>query len=368
MIIGLLATGDEIIQGDTLNTNCHQLAKTLHSEGLVVGLHVACSDSEQEIEECIQFLATHHDIILITGGLGPTSDDRTRFAMARFMEENLIEFPSALAHVKDRLLRSQLAVTQGNKQQALFPKHATLLPNPNGTAMGCYCQAKGKLLILLPGPPLECLPMFEQHVMPMLQQSQHSAKQQLKWRLFGVAESQIAQQLDDALKGIDCETGYRLETPYVECKVRCLPELLPQVKAIVEPIINPHIIASTEKKASDVLREKINELPFTINIIDEVSGGILQTLIQNPKNATHLRFNALKSADINFHTQGLDEYWSNEQQAGTTIVTINYSLNGNSGQETHELPYRSAMVVHYAAEWLSFRILHILNQLHQGIA
>jgi len=368
MAIGLLATGDEIIQGDTLNTNSHHLAKTLHSEGLVVGLHLACTDNQQEIEDCISFLAKRHDTILITGGLGPTSDDRTRFALGHFMEETLVEFPAALEHVKQRLLRSHLAVTAGNKQQALFPKEAIILPNPNGTALGCYCWSKGKLLVLLPGPPRECLPMFEQHVIPFLQQGQRTDKQQLKWRLFGVAEGQIAQQLDDALQGIDCETGYRLETPYVECKVRCHPFLIEQVKAIVEPIIQPHIITTTEKKASQQLQELINESTFSININDEVSGGILQTLIQSPKNASRLKFNCLQSSDFYFHAQGLQEYWSNQQQAGTTNIHIHYEYAGKQGSEIHELPYRSEMVVHFAAEWLSFRIFHIINQLHQGVA
>lgn len=368
MAIGLLATGDEIIQGDTLNTNSNQLAKSLYSEGLVVGLHLACSDNEQEIQDCLKFLAINHDIILITGGLGPTSDDRTRFALARFMGEELVEFPAALAHVQERLLRSNLALTAGNKQQALFPREATLLPNPFGTALGCYCYAKDKLLVLLPGPPRECIPMFEHHIMPLLQKTQHNDKQQLKWRLFGVAEGQIAQQLDDALKCIDCETGYRLETPYVECKVRCNPTLIEQVQAIVEPIIRPHIIATPEKKASDVLREKINQSPFSINIDDEVSGGIVQTLIQCPQNAARLKFNTVKGADFNFQAKGLDEYWSNQQQAGSTTIHISYEFEGNKGEETHTLPYRSAMVVHFAAEWLCFRILHLINQLHQGVA
>ena len=81
MAIAFLATGDEIIQGDTLDTNSHYLAQILNSEGLVIGLHLSCSDNETELYQCIEFLAKQHEIIITIGGLGPTSDDRTRYAL-----------------------------------------------------------------------------------------------------------------------------------------------------------------------------------------------------------------------------------------------------------------------------------------------
>lgn len=365
MAIALLATGDEIVQGDTLNTNAHFIAKTLHSEGLALGLHMVCCDEEPVISKCMQFLSEAHDIVICIGGLGPTSDDRTRFALARTIEQPLVEFVEAQAHVEQRLMRSQLAMTAGNRQQALFPKEAHLLPNPNGTAMGCYGTWNNKCFILLPGPPRECLPMFNDYIVPLLQSTQASDKKQLKWRLFGVAESQIAQQLDDALRQIDCETGYRLETPYVEFKVRCLPQLIEQVQSIVEPIVTPHIIASTKQKASEQLRDKISEMNASIAIFDEVSGGLLQTLIHNPQTATKLHFGPHLHEDFYFHAEGLDNYWSGSQESGISKLTLHYQYKGKKGQETHELPYRSAMVVHYAAEWLCFRILHLINQLHE---
>lgn len=112
-------------------------------------------------------------------------------------------------------------------QQCLFPANARLFPNPYGTAMGCSYSWKGKVFILLPGPPRECLPMFNQDVLPLLlQTSRHSNKQILRWRVFGLAESEIAQILEEALEGLDCQTGYRLETPYLEFKVRCKRELI----------------------------------------------------------------------------------------------------------------------------------------------
>jgi nicotinamide-nucleotide amidase len=364
MTIALLATGNEIVYGDTLNTNCQQIAHAINSESLELGLHLTCGDNDTEIFDCIRFLAEKHAIIIITGGLGPTSDDRTRFALGQFLQAPLVEFSEAILHIQRRL--NHLPLNEGNKQQALFPANATLLPNPNGTAMGCYCRQGDKLIVLLPGPPRECLAMFNHYVLPLLQTTQHSNKQLLKWRVFGVAESEIAQRLDDALRNIDCETGYRLETPYVECKVKFAPDLLAAITDLVEPIITPHIIASTEKKASQTLYDAIVHWQQPITIIDEVTGGVLQSLIQRPANSQLVNFHEAKNPGLYFRLQGLKEYWTEQQpHGGTTSVSITYTSANGSGSETHELPYRSPMVIHYAAEWLSFRLFHLINQLHQ---
>lgn len=370
MTIALLATGDEIIHGDTLNTNSYHLAQILSSEGLPLGLQLACSDKEEEIYQSIRFLAAEHDIIILIGGLGPTSDDRTRFALERFLQTQFVAFPEALNHIQKRLHNANLELNLANRQQALFPEGAGLLPNPNGTAMGCYYQSNDKIFVLLPGPPRECLPMFNQYALPRLQALKHSDKQIFKWRLFGVAESQIAQQLDEALAGIECKTGYRLETPYVEFKVRCKPQMATQIKHLLEPIIRPHLITTTNLKASEQLALLISSLKQPITIHDEVTGGLLQTLIQQPTNYQWLKFNSPSQNDsLYFHLQGLNEYWTEQVSMGKTSLSICYSgMDGKGeGQELHELPYRSSLVIYFAAEWLSFRLIHLINQLHESI-
>lgn len=366
MTIAILATGDEIIYGDTLNTNGHAIAHGLSSEGLPVGLHLSCSDKEQDIYACIDFLCQNHSIIILIGGLGPTSDDRTRFALASFLKTTLIEFPQAITHIQSRLSKANLGFNAGNRQQALFPQEATLLPNPHGTAMGCYFQWQKKQFILLPGPPRECLPMFNDYVLPVLsQQMPHRHKQLFKWRLFGVAEGTIAEILDVALSGVDCETGYRLDTPYLEFKVRCNPSEAEAVKQIIEPLVAPHIIASPEQKASERLCQKIEQVQAPIVILDDVTGGILQTLIQRPNTYRWLSFHDNPKSKLHFHLSGLEEYWLSETaQDNKATVKIKYHNETEQGSESFQLPFRSPVVVEYAAEWLSFRLFHLIDQLH----
>lgn len=368
MTIAILATGDELIHGDTLNTNTQALAQILSSEGLPLGMHLSCSDKEQEIVDSLDFLVAKHDIILVIGGLGPTTDDLTRFALAQFTNSLLVEHQDALTHIKNRLKTGNIQLNPGNIQQSLFPKEAVLLANPHGTAMGCYYQWNNKLFCLLPGPPRECLPMFQNHVMPRLRTTQKSNKQLLKWRIFGVAESEIAQILEQALEKFDCQTGYRLDVPYVEFKVRCKSALVEDIKKTVEPLIAPHLIASIEEKASDKLRALIVARNEPITIIDEVTGGLLESLLVTPETHHLLKFNTLQANGLFFHIRGLTEYWAQQESIGTTQLTINYSNTKQQGGETQTIPYRSPLVVYYAAEWLSFRLFHLINQLHQGIA
>ena len=363
MTIAILATGDELTHGDTLNTNSHAIAHALNSEGLPLGLHLSCSDKEQDIWGCIEFLCKNHDIIILTGGLGPTSDDRTRFALARFLNSTLVEFPQALDHIQARLSRANLTLNAGNRQQAQFFPNAVLLPNPLGTAMGCYFSWQNKLFIMLPGPPRECLPMFN-HVLPVLQQTQHSQKKWLKWRLFGVAEGEIAEKLDHVLSNVDCETGYRLETPYVEFKVRCDDAQVEWVRQCIEPLIRPHIIAPPEQKASERLSLLIAQLQIPIVILDDVTGGLLQTLILRPNNYQYLMFHGKDEGQLFFHLTGLNEYWAQKEGTGGTSVSIKYHNDIKQGSETQQIPYRSPLVIDYAAEWLSFRLHHLIMQLH----
>ena len=152
MTVALLATGDEIIHGDTLNTNSFHLAQILSSEGLSLGLQLVCSDKESEINDCLHFLATQHDLIIITGGLGPTSDDRTRFALAHFLNTDLSNSQLLLEHIKNRLKLSPDKLNPGNKQQALFPAGRLFFLIPMvrqwvASILGkikylCFCQAR----------------------------------------------------------------------------------------------------------------------------------------------------------------------------------------------------------------------------------
>lgn len=413
MTIAIIATGDEIVHGDTLNTNAYNIAQILCSEGLPLGLQIACSDKESEIIDSLTFLAKQHDILILIGGLGPTKDDMTRFALSKFLGEPLVQHQQAFDHVQQRITKGKMELNEGNLQQCLFPLDAKLLPNPHGTALGCSYEWKikttiplsklpeenemrggadrstgvhisvhedsstaqtqqfdsssefeKKTIVLLPGPPRECLPMFNDYALPILLKTHHSDKQIIKWRIFGLAESEIGQRLESALEGLDCKTGYRLEVPYIEFKVRCRAELVDEIKSIIDPILAPHIISPVEKKASELLKDLILQLNEPVSIVDEATGGLLQTLLTTPDTYPLLKFHGKNKTKLHFHLTGLDEYWLKQPSQGVSQLVIHYNSHRQEGREIQQVPYRSPFVIYYAAEWLSFRLFHLINQLH----
>lgn len=364
MTIALLATGDELVDGDTLNTSHRLLARMMASEQLTIGFHMACRDNETAILDALQFLAPRHKTIIITGGLGPTSDDLTRFALARFLNEPLVEYAEAIDHIQQRLSRAHLLMNEGNRQQALFPSQTQLLPNPKGTALGGLLRRHHQHWILLPGPPHECMPMFEQYVLPELLSSQTLSNEiLLKWRLFGVSESQIAEKLETALHGVACRTGYRCEIPYVEFKVRCDKNVETQVRTRVEPLVTPHIISPVEKRASVCLKEILDTLNYHITIRDSVSGGLLQTLLQTPGHQKSVSFDTASSDECMFTLTGLDDYWLARPSTGTSTIQIDYCLFGRSGTEVHSIPFFNPDTVRsFAVEWICYRLLSLMNE------
>ena len=211
--IAFLATGDEIVVGDILNTNAQSMANALFHEQMYVTEHHIVRDDEFNITKSILSLLENNDALIITGGLGPTTDDKTRFALANALQQPLIFSEEVWQAILDRFQQrygTKDNVPVSNRQQALFPQNAEILANPNGTAAGCLCRWKNKLIFMLPGPPHECLPMFSNYVLPTLQQNSFGQKFHFKnWIITGVGEGLIAEKLEAALIGLNCQTGYR---------------------------------------------------------------------------------------------------------------------------------------------------------------
>lgn len=218
--ISFLVTGSELLHGDIQDTNTPILAKRLQDLGGILFQHIHTSDNKHEMMQAISYLLTHSDIIITTGGLGPTSDDSTRFAIADVLNTPLILNTMALAHVESRLKMRGLQMTEANKQQALFPKEAIVLINENGSACGCYIQHESKSIFMLPGPPHENQPMFENDVVPELKKlNAFQTIYRKKWLTSGLIEGEIATIVDAAMKTLAVETGYRWYRPYLEIKI-----------------------------------------------------------------------------------------------------------------------------------------------------
>lgn len=246
--VGFLATGAEIISGEILNTNGQSMAKAMLEHGISLGEQIIVDDQPDNIAAAFKFLLARHDAIISTGGLGPTSDDVTRNAIAEVLGLELIFHPESYEKIIARFLKKyghpNLPIS--NQRQAYFPQDSIIFPNLNGTADACLIQAQeGKLIYLLPGPPHECLPLFSDHVLPhLLSQAFATPFRLYRWTVTGIPEAEIAEKLELALKEFNLCFSYRARSPYIDIKLTLSPS--PELERIIKrvrQVISPYISA-----------------------------------------------------------------------------------------------------------------------------
>ena len=362
-LVALLATGEEIRNGDILNSNAQEIAARLFQNGIQVGTHMVTGDRTDEIEAAIHFLLTSHRALIITGGLGPTSDDLTRYALAKALNKELILDEPTRQYIFDRLKKlGYEKPPENNRQQALFPEGGTIIPNANGTAAGYYVEQHAQIIFMLPGPPLVCLPMVDDVVLPTLKK--HSFQKILhhqKWLLFGVSEGQIAEELDAIAKPYECMTGYRLWYPYIEFKIYSnnqddFSELLPKI----EKAIAPYIIDTGKLSASDYLKKLLTTSHLILNITDEATGGLLESTLKTPETAPFLHFSKEAISDLTIEIKGLEEFWRNISSLKTNIE-ICFSYQNDKKIIKKEIPLRGMRVKLFAVEYICLKILKFLK-------
>ncbi len=367
--IAILTTGDELSAGEILNTNGQYIAEKISDLGLEVGMHITTRDDDQEIIDAIQFLLSRHDILIITGGLGPTSDDRTRFALGQALSRALVFDDESWQRIVNRLKRYRLNIAESNKQQALFPDGAKIIPNENGTASGCMIEHDTKLVFMLPGPPPECRPMLSQFVLPEITKRQDSEQRAilLRWRLFGVSEGEIASYLDQLLANYPCTTGYRWDYPYLEFKIKTKTQaIIEELQTLVDEAIAKHLICTPELTATELLCQAIANFPGHMYINDAATAGLLEHKLAVPNTIAKLSFHqtnpVLKQNDVKVQINGLDEFWQLQPSQGLTHLDIRIETLATQTQHHLEIPFRSRAVTQYAVEFISFQILKFLQE------
>ncbi len=290
----VLAIGSELLLGQTVNGNATWLSKQLAGLGLETKFHLTVADARNEMHEALHRCATKTDLIFITGGLGPTSDDFTREVVAEHLGAHLEWNEDAWLWVHNRMSSRQLVVRDIQKQQCYFPKGATILVNDQGTAHGFYCQAdrdgNRRHYFVLPGPPREVMAVWNSKIPELIGEiCQGIDRRQTRlWDVIGLGESEVAHLMEPLLSKLtpeifnSIEVGYRVHLPYVEFKLIYRQSLEPSLTPLfgqIHEALKPHLLASN---GEDVVNFFSRHLPKNENflICDEVSEGfLLQRLV-----------------------------------------------------------------------------------------
>lgn len=369
-LVGFIATGEEIVIGDIQDTNATYFAQQFTENGIQCGKRVIVGDASKDIESAIRYLLPDHDTIITIGGLGPTSDDLTRYALADALGLELKFSEQAWQwveeiYLKKGLVKDKSQIPSTNRQQVLFPQTARVLQNLNGTAAACYLQHNGKDFFMLPGPPNECRPIFHDAVLPILLQQNYAQKIYRKsWLLLGVSESSIAEQLDPLMTDKNCQLGYRVHYPYLEIKLWSTDKTtLEKFSHQFQPLLQNHIISENKQLASQQLLEWLKTSTQKMNIEDHVTGGLLATHLLTPETYNRITFNNSPAA-INTTLTGLNDYWHKTLDEKTSLpFTIKIEYSGKTQQIEKKIFYRKQLTLDHAVEIICWELMRFLSKI-----
>ncbi|HXG91396.1 MAG TPA: competence/damage-inducible protein A [Blastocatellia bacterium] len=280
----IIAIGSELLTPHRTDTNSLWLTERLNSVGIIVQQKTIVGDDESILEEAIRDAMRRSDIIISTGGLGPTEDDITRKVFARVTNRSLVLDYDVLAQIRERITSRGFQMTPNNERQALIPRDAIVLPNPNGTAPGIKMEQNGKLIVLLPGPPRENQPMFDNYVMPDLEKMSKGVRIATRvLKVTGLGES----QLDDKIAPIYKEqpnivTTILFTDAEVEIHLTAQSETFAQAEEMLEDLVDKleeklgHYVYSTRGETLEkVLGDRLRLKGYTIATAESCTGGLV---------------------------------------------------------------------------------------------
>jgi nicotinamide-nucleotide amidase len=281
----LVSTGHEVLRGDTPNTNASWLARRLTAEGLLVTSSRTVGDLLEDVAEAIRGAAAEADVVVVTGGLGPTEDDRTREALARAAGTPLALDAAAWDLVRAYFGRLGREPAEVQRRQALLPRGATALENREGTAPGVLGAALGRPVWLLPGPPREMRAVFEAHVVPSLRGDRRREPVAARVvRTAGSPESEVAAAIEDLMRGSEPVVGTHPDDGEVAVRLLARGEGAPAradaAAAEVARRLGPAVVSREEDvRVEHAVVSLLRGAGTTIATAESVTGGLVARML-----------------------------------------------------------------------------------------
>jgi len=284
----IISIGDELLSGLVVNSNAVFISEKLFSIGIEVRKVLTIGDNNEEIVESLNSLSKDSSIVIITGGLGPTDDDITRFAISEKFNQELVFNEKAFSHYKAFYKKKNLKYAMSNKVQAMIPDGFKVIDNPLGTALGMYFQDKNKCYFILPGVPAEMENMIKIFVIPLLKKkNKYIYFFQKIIRTFGISES----KLFEIIKTFNIENvkvAYLPQSPGVDLKLFSSGnnkekniEKVINIKNAISKKITEHIYGYDELTLVEAIAEILIKNNLTISVAESCTGGLISDMITN---------------------------------------------------------------------------------------
>ncbi|MFO7295753.1 MAG: competence/damage-inducible protein A [Clostridia bacterium] len=283
----IIAVGSELLLGQIANTNAQYISQRLSSVGLNVYYHTVVGDNRKRLLSALEIACKRADIIITTGGLGPTMDDLTKETVAEFLGlELVLHQPSAQA-IREYFSKRGRTMTENNLKQAMFPKEAIVLPNDVGTAPGAIIERDGKTFIILPGPPYEMQPMFENHVIPYLTRKEDQTIFSRILRIYGIGESAVEEMIKDLLENQSNPTiaplaSYGEVTLRLTVKCHRSQDPLELIKPVEDEIrrrLGEAVYGVDDDRLETVVAKLLKEKGLTLAVAESCTGGLISNML-----------------------------------------------------------------------------------------
>lgn len=283
----IISVGTELLLGNIVNTNCAFLSGELAKLGIDVYFHVTVGDNRRRLMEAVGEAMERSGLIITTGGLGPTSDDITKETIAEVTGRKLIPDEAELAKLKAIFARTNREMTPNNIKQAYVPEGSLVVGNDNGTAPGIILELNDTIIIMLPGPPIEMKPMFNEKIVPYLKEKSSTSLVSVTLKFFGIGESALEHQLSDMIESQSDPTI----APYAgdgEVSVRItsraksgekVPGSIVRVTDEIEKGLGEYIYSYHNRSLQQVTAMLLMETGKTLAVAESCTGGKLSALI-----------------------------------------------------------------------------------------
>lgn len=338
MVVELISVGTEILLGNIVNTNAAYLSCKCAELGLSLFYEVSVGDNETRLSDAIKAALSRSDIVILTGGLGPTKDDLTKEVTAKTLGLSIVEDQHTRARIQTYFTRSNFKeISENNWKQAEVIEGANIIDNKNGTAPGCIVETQdNKKVILLPGPPNEMVPMFEQDIFPYLKALQPSVIYSKMVKICGIGESMAETMITDMIEN---QTNPTI-APYakmgeVHFRVTASANTIEEAKKLVKPVIKElkkrfedNIYTTDENETlEDIVVNLLKKYNLTLSTSESCTGGLFTGRIVNVAGASDVLkegfitySNKAKRKYLDVSKKTLDKYGAVSKQTAKEMV------------------------------------------------
>lgn len=280
----IIAVGSELLTPDKIDTNSLWLTDRLSEYGIEVMLKTVVGDDEARLEEAIRDALKRSDVVITTGGMGPTEDDMTRTVAAKALDTELVFHEEIVDEIRERFRSFGREMPETNKRQAFVIKGADVLPNPNGTAVGMMLKSGSRYVIVLPGPPRELQPMFDDFVLPNLSDDQEVLLTRRRiLKVIGMGESAVDEAISDIYKNVSgLQTSLLFNKSEVEVRLaaRSAKEedallKLDEVTAAISEKLGNAVFSTAGESLEEVVGKLLIEREMSISTAESCTGGLI---------------------------------------------------------------------------------------------